>query len=149
MRRKVKKRRSGLSLIEIVVSLLLMGLAVVVMGRLAASRIEEAEHLNYQAEMTSADAMMYSIYKDYKACQGLDIQKVIAEDSSSINIKLIFDLGLNGARVYEYRSTEGSMWVDGAEQFRCSSFFVDATDQHLYINLKLPGGQVLEYELFP
>ncbi len=142
------RSRRGMTLIETIIALLLMALAMIVMLRLTGVRLEETKDLGVQFDVRSADAFMYDIYQDFHVCNDLSVDRV--EDSEGrYRTTLIFDLGSKGSRTYEYRSATRTAYIDGAKQFKCSSFVVRGTKQHLFVSIKLHGEKRLEYEIWP
>lgn len=149
-----KKTRKGMTVIEIVVALLLMALAIIVMGRLTATRIAETEYLNYQFTMQAADGVLYNVYKDYHACNSFTLDTIRphdtnpAADPTLYKTILSFDLGSGGIHIYEYDKETYWLRINGAEQFKCDDFVVNGDTQHLYVSLRLPTGERLEYTIY-
>ena len=144
MKKVNKKVRKGMTVIEIVVAMLLMALAIIVMGRLTATRIAETESLNYQFTMQAVDGMMYSIYSDFHACRDYTVE------SSPTFTKTIlsFDLGSGGIHIYEYDKDTYWFYFNGAQQFKIEDFSAVGDMQHLYVSMKLPNGERLEYTTY-
>lgn len=154
-KRKQKKYRKGMTVIEVVVSLLLMALAVLVMGRLTATRIVETESLNYQYTMQAADGMLYSIYQDFHACNSYTITRDTKREDPSNPTKITrdvlnvsFDMGASGIHIYEYDYLTYHFYFNGAEQFKCEDFTADGNHQRLFVSMKLANGERLEYTTY-
>ena len=154
-KRKQKKFRKGMTVIEVVVSLLLMALAVLVMGRLTATRIVETESLNYQYTMQAADGMLYSIYQDFHACRSYTITRDTRNEDPTDPTKVTrdvfnmsFDMGASGIHIYEYDYLTYHFYFNGAEQFKCEDFIADGNHQRLFVSMKLANGERLEYTTY-
>ena len=152
---KKRTTRKGMTIIEVVVSLLLMALAVVVMGRLTATRIVETESLNYQYTMQAADGMLYSIYQDFHACNSYTIERVTKNEDltnpslvTSDVFTMSFDMGASGIHIYQYDYLTYHFYFNGAEQFKCEDFTASGDPQHLFVSMKLANGERLEYTTY-
>lgn len=144
----IRKVRKGMTIVEVVVSLLLMALAVIVMGRLTETRIIESESLNYQYTMQAADGMLYSIFKDFHECRDYTITHDINASSDTDIFTIAFDMGDAGAHIYAYDQYNYTFYYNGATQFKCEDFMANGDRQHLYVSMKLANGERLEYTIY-
>lgn len=147
-RRTRRSTRKGMTIVEVVVSMLLMALAIIVMGRLTQTRMVESESLNYQYIMQAADGALYNIYQDFHECNSYDIMHTV-DIANNIDVTtLAFDMGSAAAHIYEYDQTTYTFYFNGASQFKCEDFTVNGDPQHLYVSLKLANGERLEYTIY-
>ncbi len=140
------KRRKGMTIVEVVVALLLMGLAFIVIGRLTGSRIAQTEGLEYQFDMRAADGYMYGIYQDFHNCNSYTNESSGTGDQRKTT--LTFDLGTEGVTIYEFRTGEHKCYYNNIEQFDCTAFTANGNDQFLYVSVQLDSGQRLEYQIY-
>ncbi len=138
------KKRSGMTLVETIIALALMGMAVIVMARLTASRIADTENLGKQFAVKAADAYIYGIYQDFHDCNGYEI--VRADDDLS-QVQLIFDLGSEGSHIYSYSPSDGHAYMNGVMQFPCNAFVLRGTTEELFVSVKLENEQRLEVNM--
>lgn len=146
------RKRKGMTIVEVIIALLLMGLAFVVIGRLTGSRIAQTEALEYQNNLRGADSFMYNIYQDFHNCREYTAKSEgTGEDRVT---KIQFDMGLDGVHIYEYRVKDRMCYFNNVDQFSCSAFVVNETtegtgnQQFLYVSIQLDNGQRLEYQIY-
>lgn len=146
--KKHKNARKGMTIVEVVVSMLLMALAIIVMGRLTMTRMIESESLNYQYVMQAADGMLYNIYQDFHECNSYNITHTVDISHEVDTITIAFDMGSAAAHIYEYDAYTYTFYFNGASQFKCEDFTANGDSQHLYVSLKLANGERLEYTIY-
>lgn len=150
------KKRKGMTIVEVIIALLLMGLAFVVIGRLTGSRIEQTEALKYQDNLRGADGFMYNIYQDYHQCNnyygnatdGPDKYEFSTGTGEDRVTKITFDMGLEGVHIYEYRVRDHMCYINNVDAFECRAFVVNGNEQFLYVSIQLDNGQRLEYQIY-
>lgn len=154
MKKLCNRPRKGMTIIETVIALFLLGFAVIVMTRLTSARITEAEVLNAQFNIQAADAYMYGIYQDFHRCNNFVIvDDPITDDTGTvlrtITKSLSFDLGAEGIHIYSFDYDLGKAYLNGAEVFPCNSFVARGTLQSLYVSVKLENQKIIEFEIYP
>lgn len=135
-----------MTIIEVVVALLLMGLAFVVIGRLTGAKIAQTEGLEYQNNLRAADSFMYNIYQDYHQC--VDYTEEHTGAGEDAVTKLTFNMGTNGIHIYEYRVKDSTCYLNNVPSFTCRAFVVNGNEQFLYVSVQLDNGQRLEYQVY-
>lgn len=157
------KKRKGMTIIEVVIALLLMGLAFIVIGRLTGSRIAQTEALKYQENMRAADGFLYNIYQDYHQC--VDYEVVTSDNTVNglqvLSTELRFNLGTEGVHIYEYRRErqesalvageyieKRACYYNNIESFECNAFDINPNDSFLFVSIQLDNGQRLECTIY-
>lgn len=167
-----KRKRKGMTLVETMVALMLMGFAVIVIARLTSARISETEILETQYTVQAVDGFLYNIYQDYHKSKSFEIMTEplvrVNEDGTETPIYsetpdpitgeykqlevfsgLAFDMGAYGASLYSYDRKTGGCYVNGSLVFKCENFVAEGTKQFLFVSIKLPNQKVFEYEIYP
>ena len=138
------KKRKGLSIIETMISVILMALAVIVMARLTAIKVAEQSHIDSSYSMFTADAYLSDIYHDFQSA--VFITSEYNEDTG--RCKLTMDMGVETIKLYEFLPETGYCYLNGVQQFECSAMEVRSAKDSLYVALRLPDSRRLEIDIY-
>lgn len=136
-----------MSLVETVTALFILGLAVMVMGRVTAVKIEEQANIDSQYVMVKIDAFLSDIYHQFRTSNG-----VSTSTNSKGGTTLILDMGEDGSYIADFipgeAGTTGKMYVNGVDVFSASEFTVTHAGNNLYIAIKVAGDKILKMDVY-
>lgn len=143
----LKKSRRGMSLIETVAALIIFSLAVVVMGRITAVKIEEQASVDSQYIMIKLDAFLSDIYHQYH----LATDVAVTENAQGGTL-LTIGLGNDGTYIVDFipgdLNTKGKIFINGEEAFDAEDFQASSTGNNLYVAVKANGDRMLEMDIY-
>lgn len=138
------RKHKGLSLVETLIAVLLFSMAMMIMARLTAVKVDETYNLDNQYSLLNADAMMSDMYRDFHNCSEL----TISTDETSGKCSVAFNLGEEGLSFYEYVPETGYFYKNGLQQFKANSFRVTGNLENITIALKLVNEKLLEMDIY-
>lgn len=141
-KRKTLQRRSGLSLIETIASVVLLGIMMVIIGNIALTKLTDSAHIDAQYAILSADAYLADIYTDFHSA--LDMKYEQRESEHQLSFMMADSL----ENVYSFSSVTGFCYKNGVEQFRATRFEVIGANNNLNISIKLPSERLLSLNMY-
>lgn len=135
------KKKKGFSLIEAIVSVVLMSVAVTVMLGIISIKSKIDVDITKQHTVVEADAFLSDMYNDFYAADSINI----AESGTIVSIT--FNKGTD-VNVYEYDSDARACFKNGEERFTCEGLNATASSTNLYVSLKFEGDQMLELDIY-
>ena len=152
----MKKTLRGITLIETLVSLIIISLCTVVMVRLSAVKLDDQQSMDEQYSLINVDGTLSDIYKDFQSCYSVDVA-----DTDGGGVVLYFTLWDGVSTYYEFRPhvvtnedrsiqvrRSGSFYKDGIEQFKCSGFRVNTSENYLSATILLENEQDMTITVF-
>lgn len=157
-----QKKRKGMTLVETIVSLVIMALGVIVMARITQTSVQQQASIDSQYTLLSIDAVMSDIYHDFHAAQTIQVN----ESGSGVGktVSLMFDLGDGVMHLYDWVyegektttlengktlvSDTATFYVDGKKAFDCTSFEASYLSGELYVAIQVESDKRLEMTIY-
>lgn len=139
-----KIRRKGFSVLETIISVLLLSLAIITMIRLTAVKISEQASIDSNYSMFTADAFLSDIYRDFHNASEI----TSTADETTGRCKLNMELTDGTIKLYEFIPETGYCYINGVEQFLCSSMTVRSARDSLYVAIRLPNSKIMEIDIY-
>ena len=137
-------RKRAFSLIETMISVILLALAVIVMARLTSVKIAEQANIDSSYSMFTAEAFLSDIFHDFQRAS--TISSEYQEDTG--RCRLTMEMSDNTIKLYEYVPDAGYCYIDGVQQFECTGMEVRSARDSLYVSVKLPNSRRLEMDVY-
>lgn len=139
------RRRKGTTLVETVISVIILSLAVMVMVEITQTKVNEQAGIDAQYSLLTVDGYLSDIYHDFHSAYNV----TVTSDSVTGDCRIVFDLGAAlGASIYEFDSVTRCCYKNGADQFKCLKMEATGAANTLYVGIKLPGEQLLDINIY-
>lgn len=162
LRRRILKKRKGMTLVETIVSLVILALGVIVMARITQASVQQQESIDSQYSLLSIDAVMSDIYHDFHAAQTIQVNK--SGSGKGAIVSLVFDLGEGLVHLYDWVnegekkttlengreviSNAAAFYINGEKAFDCAGFEASYMSGELYVAILVEGDKRLEMTIY-
>lgn len=137
-------KKSGFTMIEMMVALVLSFFCVMVLASLTTIKIGTQEDVDYQISLIAVDGFMSEVYKEFKTADIIDVSS--ENDGSYVSISFSH---VNGDSViYTYNQASGEMRRNNIPIFNCYSVNAEYTANNLQLHVKLEDDKVLDLNVF-
>ncbi len=132
-----------MSLVETIIALLILSLAVLVMAKITAVKMEETSSIDAQYAVNAVDAFFSDVYHDFHR----SVSYSAIENAGAQTVMLQFDCP-DGPILYEFNGVTKQMYRNGGVLFDCRTAIMRVTGNNVYISVRLPNEKVMEFDVF-
>lgn len=135
----IKKKRRGYTLLETMISIVIMSFAMVGLSRAAIVELNTNSQIDAQYSMVAVDAFLSDIYHSFHSCTSMDLV-----EAPSGSKTLSFGNRDGGITIYSFDSTDNACYRNGVRQFSASSLDITKTSSSLEVIVTLPGDRMFD-----
>ena len=141
---KLFKKRSGMTMIELMVALALSILCTITLVYMTALKVNSQENVDKQSQYLAVNGFFSELYDKFKSC---DVVEVTSEDDGSyISISLASTNG--DSVIYTYSQESKEFRRNNMPMFECLSVNATKTANNLYVGVKMQDDKLLEFNAY-